>query len=465
MPEVIKEEVTAPIIGEGLFDDMTAGLDISLLDPESKEKEVETLPPVKTVSGIPLEETAIEEDFEPTDEQRTELIDKGFTEDQLKEATPEALKKLTEEDLSPDKVSFEDGELKIEDADEDFIPTDEQRTELIEKGFTKEQLDGATPEALKKLTEEDIDPEKTSFTEAGELEIEDEEQEEESGEAESAYKTIADLLHAGGSIGEVPEDFSNTSDGLHELVETEIEARKQAWIDELPETAKYLINSYKEGTPLDALIQHESTIQNYEKISTENLEGNEELQKRIISDYNTRLGWDESEKAADINESVNSEDEDALGKKAKNRLSKLIKLEKTERDQLVTQKADELKQRSDDRIEQIAGLKKTLKNTAEIIPGIKLTDGDRNVLFNGITKFDREGKNAYARYREQNPEHDLVSAYTALILKGDYAKLNKAAINKATKKIKSKLGKPAKEKEEKAVDTDVMKKALANQIF
>jgi len=431
MPEPIKEEVSIDAEGTGLIDNLISGLDISLLDSEDKDSKGKGADS-KIVSEIPLE---------------------------------------LEDDKEDKEGSGVEAEAKEGEQEEEFKPTDEQKTALIDKGFTEEQLDEASPEALKKLTEEDLDPEKVSFTSDGELEIkkddeeEEQEQEEEEQETESAYKTIAELLHASGAIGEVPEDFGNTSDDLHALVEEEIEARKQAWIDELPETAKYLINSYKEGAPLNELIRHEATIQNYEQIAAENLEGNEELQKRIITDYNTRLGWDESEKAADIAESLESEREDALEKKAKNRLAKLVKMEKDDRDRLVSEKTKEQEKRVEEYKSKVDGLKKTLRDTAEIIPGIKLTDGDRRTMFNGITKFDREGKNDYTKYREKNPDHDLLSAYLGLVLKGDLSKLDKAAITKATKKIKSKLGGSTKSKETKAVDVSVMKKALETQKF
>lgn len=279
---------------------------------------------------------------------------------------------------------------------------------------------------------------------------------------EAPFKAIAELLHSTGSIESIPDDFDNTESGLHQLYEAEVEARVQAYINNLPETAKYLINTYKEGTPLDTLLQHESIIQNYSNITSENLEDNEELQKQVLRSYHKRIGTSETHIADEINEAVEAE---TLSKKATRHLKDLISYEKADRDDLVATSAQEKQLKEEKYDKQVSNLHNTLKEIDEIIPGVKLTEGDKRTIFNGITIFDRNHKNAYMRFRDSNPSFDISSVYIALVKGGKMGVGDKAAVTKAARKLKSELGKSTKEKETPAIDTKIIKNFIAGQKF
>ena len=181
------------------------------------------------------------------------------------------------------------------------------------------------------------------------------------------------------------------------------------------------------------------------------------LQKTVITDYLTSQAWTKEEIAEELEE---VETAGNLESKSKRYLNKLIQDQKLEREELKAQSQEAQRNTIEKYKTQVEGLKKTLKDKTEIIPGIKLSDKERKIMFDGVTKFDGSNKNAYMRFREKNPDMDLVSVYLALVLNNDFSKLDKAALTKATKKIKEGLDEGKKTETLAGVDISVIKNAL-----
>ena len=111
-------------------------------------------------------------------------------------------------------------------------------------------------------------------------------------------------------------------------------------------------------------------------------------------------------------------------------------------------------------------LKTHITKKEEIIPGFKLNPKEKDLLYSGITKLDRNGKNEIMRAREKDPEFDLKIAYLATVLKWDFSAFERQSTTKSTRKladaIKStkKTGSRPSRGTSNTVNFDTMRKSL-----
>jgi hypothetical protein len=299
-----------------------------------------------------------------------------------------------------------------------------------------------------------------------------------------------ELDHDGGILdedneGEEPSILSTFTDmGLIDLNEEELdsdEERDLEWFaskalqkvnkgieegveeykDSLPEAIKALLDDYEEGVPIGAMLQGEKEVFDVASISEEKLEGSESLQKRMIAELLTLQG----ESREDIEDRLTDyEDSGLLEKYAKRSQGKLVNFKAHQKQESIkAAKAQEIERRETYNT-WLTDLKTDIDKRDEIIPGVILNDKQKKELYNGITKQDRNGKNAVAKYREANPDFDLQVAYLATVLKGDFSALEAAANTKATKKLKNQASSGGgssiskKRSSLKGVDLNIMKK-------
>jgi hypothetical protein len=268
---------------------------------------------------------------------------------------------------------------------------------------------------------------------------------------------------------ETTRDLEWFASKAQEKINSGVEEAVETYKESLPEEVKYLLDNYDAGVSITDLIKADTAIMEYSTIDTEKLEDNTSLQKKLLSDHFALQG----ETPEDIVELV--EDAEAAGlleKQSKRALSKLTKHQKIQKDNLVKrQKEAEVENRNKYNT-MLKTLKTSIDDKEEIIPGIELNDKQRKELFNGITKFDKEGKNEVMRVREANPDFDLVVAYLATSLnkggKIDWDKLTTVATTKATKGLKDQALKGDKRASGKrggslkGLDVNIMRNALKN---
>jgi len=215
----------------------------------------------------------------------------------------------------------------------------------------------------------------------------------------------------------------------------EIETGIEDYKESLPAEIKSLLDNYDDGVPLGALLQAEKEAYNYDSITDDSLDGNEDLQKKLIAENLFRQG--ESEE--DIKDMlVDYEDSGLLEKQAARALTKIRKHETFKKEQLVKAEKEKAIQDREQYNEWLGTLKEDINKRDEIIPGLELNEKQKKELYNGITKLDKNGENAIVRYRRENPDFDLQVAYLATIMKGDFSSLVAAAETKATRNLKEK---------------------------
>jgi len=193
------------------------------------------------------------------------------------------------------------------------------------------------------------------------------------------YKTLSEFLKEEGIVDEVFEDKDSLFNYFKSVAENEI----KEWRSNLPQEITTIIENYEQGVPFDELLNITSNQIRLDSIDEEVLSDNLELQKNLVRNYYLSKGFNESKIEKMISKSLEL---DELEEEATEALSELKELE--------AERLEELKERTKQEQEEqrlayeqtINNLNNTIKETKEIIPGIKLDDKAKKDLFNMITK-------------------------------------------------------------------------------
>ena len=155
-----------------------------------------------------------------------------------------------------------------------------------------------------------------------------------------------------------------------------------------------------------------------------------------------------------------------LLEEAEEALSTLQDVQKQHKEQMIQQQKQEKEQRIEAHKNWLSDLKTHITKKEEILPGFKLNPKDKDLLYNGITKLDRNGKNEIMRMREKDPEFDLKIAYLATVLKWDFSAFERQSTTKSTRKLADaikgtrKTGSRPSRGTSNNVDFDTMRKSL-----
>tara|TARA_R100000951_G_scaffold66458_2_gene56206 strand:+ start:7349 stop:8503 length:1155 start_codon:yes stop_codon:yes gene_type:complete len=340
-------------------------------------------------------------------------------------------------------------QLKIQEIDE--VPEDKKEEE--------EPKAEETPQEEKVVENEPAATEEENKEEP----VSEEEAESDTEEEVSALRVFAEMQRDKGIIDFKDDEFEADEEWLLSKVSETVETKVQDYKDSMPEEIKYLLDNYEAGVPLNNLLNMQSKEQVYESITVENLEKNESLQKSVVRDLLLKSGWSEER----VNKKVQRyEDTGVLFEEAEEALSSLVEAQKQEKEMYVQQQKQEQEQRIQAHEKWLVDLKDHIGTKEEILPGFKLSVKDKDNLYKGITKLDRQGKNEIMRLREQDPEFDLKIAYLATVLKWDFSAFERQSTTKSTRKlaaaIKStkKTGSRPSRGTSNNVDFDTMRKSL-----
>ena len=342
-------------------------------------------------------------------------------------------------------------QLKIQEVDE--IPEEKKEEEEQPKAEEEAPKEEKVVEDEPAATEEENKEEPVS----------EEEAESDTEEEVSALRVFAEMQRDKGIIDFKDDEFEADEEWLLSKVSETVETKVQDYKDSMPEEIKYLLDNYEAGVPLTNLLNMQSKEQVYESITVENLEKNESLQKSVVRDLLLKSGWSEER----VNKKVQRyEDTGVLFEEAEEALSSLVEAQKQEKEMYVQQQKQEQQQRIQAHEKWLVDLKDHIGNKEEILPGFKLSPRDKDNLYKGITKLDRQGKNEIMRLREQDPEFDLKIAYLATVLKWDFSAFERQSTTKSTRKlaaaIKStkKTGSRPSRGTSNTVNFDTMRKSL-----
>jgi hypothetical protein len=343
-----------------------------------------------------------------------------------------------------EEPSIFEPQLKIQEVDE--IPEAKEKVEpQVEESDVKD-------EDVESKTEDQEEP--VSET-TKEVEAEEEDQ--------NAFRVFAEMQREKGLIDYNDEEFEENDEWLLDKVSETVNSKVEEYKDSMPEEIKYLLDNYEAGVPLSNLLDMQSQEQAYESITVEALEKNSNLQKNVVKDLLLKSGWSEER----VNKKIQRyEDTGVLFEEAEEALSSLVEVQKQQKEQYVEQQKQEQEQRIQAHEQWLTDLKGHISKKEEIIPGFNLNPKDKDALYKGITKLDKQGKNEIMRLREKDPEFDLKIAYLATVLKWDFSAFERQSTTKSTRKladvIKStkKTGSRPSRGTSNNVDFDTMRKSL-----
>ena len=359
---------------------------------------------------------------------------------------PKAEEKQTEtageETKTEEEPSIFNPELKIQEVDE--LPEtkeEEVQTDELEAANTEQEKTEDVPESVESGQEEETSEENE----------------------ESVLKVFAEIQRDTGLISYKDDEFEDSEDWLLAKVQDTINSKVEEYKESMPEEIKYLLENHEAGVNIYDLVQSDSKQQTYDSIDKEKLADSESMQKRLVKDLLTINGFSQ----AQIDKKVaRYEDAGVLLEEAEEALSTLQDVQKQQKAQMIEQQKQEKQQRIEAHKTWLSDLKTHITKKEEILPGFQLNPKDKDLLYNGITKLDRNGKNEIMRMREKDPEFDLKIAYLATVLKWDFSAFERQSTTKSTRKladvIKStkKTGSRPSRGTSNTVNFDTMRKSL-----
>jgi hypothetical protein len=256
----------------------------------------------------------------------------------------------------------------------------------------------------------------------------------------SALRVFAEMQREKGIIDYSDEEFEDSDEFILSKVQEKIEKDVQSGIDEYKNSftpeARDLIEAIEAGIPLESLVEKNSTISAYENINDSDIDDNESLQKNLIRNLYFLKGYS----AELIDKKIQRwDDSGLLADEAKDARIELLDYAKKEKEEAKKQQIIAQKERAEKFESWKNGIKTYLEKTEEIIPGFKISPRQKEIIQNGLTKFDKEGKNDFQKMMEKDPNFNTKVAYIALALNWDFSGFDKRAATKVAKGLKDAL--------------------------
>lgn len=328
------------------------------------------------------------------------------------EKKEEQVKAEGEETKTEDDPGIFNPELKIQEVDE--LPEIEETPVKVGE---KEEDEPEGP-----VTEENTEASVSEESETSET--------EETGE--SVLKVFAEIQRDTGLIDFKDDDFEDSEEWLLSKVQETINTKVDEYKQSMPEEIKYLLENHEAGVNIYDLLQSDSKQQTYDSIDKDKLTDSESMQRKLVKDLLAVNGFSQ----AQIDRKVaRYEDAGVLLEEAEEALSTLQDVQKQQKEHMIQQQKQEKEQRVEAHKTWLSDLKTHITKKEEILPGFNLNPKDKDLLYNGITKLDRNGKNEIMRMREKDPEFDLKIAYLATVLKWDFSAFERQSTTKSTRKL------------------------------
>jgi len=333
-------------------------------------------------------------------------------------------------------------ELPMED------PTEVPETAVVEKEEPKEEKDEEGKEDSEK---EDLE---SGIDAAPEAEEEEE---------VNAFKMFVEMQRENGIIDFEDGEFEDSDEWLMGKVKGSVSKGVEEYKDTMPLEVKYLLDNYEEGVPLKELLNMQHQEQMFDSITPDQLKTNESLQKNLVREFLTRSGWSDDKVQKKIQR---YEDTGVLMEEADEALSSLVEGQKAQKEQYVVEQKKVQQDKVQAHEKWLVDLKEHIGEKEEIIPGFTMSPKEKEAVYKGITKLDRDGKNEIMRAREVDPEFDLKIAYLATVLKWDFSAFERQSTTKATKKLSDsikntkKAGSRPSRGNSKSVDFGTMRKSI-----
>lgn len=329
-------------------------------------------------------------------------------------------------------IPVEVKEEKLEEQEEDEIISTPNPENLKTAGKVDKVINNKVGEEPDE-TENSEEKEEESTEEVEEESEENEEDNQE--EEEQQYIPILNHFNSKGIL-DIPEEIEDTEEGFEKTIEYTVNNRVKTGIENelsiLGDKGKEFLEFVKSGGKPEDYIEMYFNPVSWENFTPEN----EEDYKYIIKQSLINLEDYTAEEADEVIEDF--EKTESIEKHGKKHLSKLQKLEITEKENRVKTQIEANKKILKQREEAYNSFKENLLKKEEI-SGFKLTPKDRSDLLDYMTKVDKKtGKTAYQSAIETKEDSNMLYAYIAM--KGfNLEKLEKQVKTKVVSNLANKL--------------------------
>lgn len=339
----------------------------------------------------------------------------------------------------------------------------------------EEEEEEETEEEETEEEEKPTKPLKKTKKQSAEIEEEEEEEDESPVNTEgdqSALRIWANLQREKGLIDFEDDEYEDNEEFLLTKVQEKIDKSIDEGIEEyknsLTPEGKEILEAIESGMPLDSLIERNSEIANYENIKERDILENESLQKTLIRNLYTLKGY--SKELVD-KKLQRFEDSGLLADEALDAKEELLEYSKHKKEE---EKNMQIKQQKE-RVEKFENWKKETKTfldtNSELVPGFKVSPKQKEIIYKGLTEFDKDGKNAFQKAIDNDPHFNMKVAYMALALNWDFSSFDKQAATKVARGLKDSLrdqdkmagGVGSMQHTKSNIDLGIMKKALKQQ--
>jgi len=350
----------------------------------------------------------------------------------------------------------DDGMIEIPDG-ASAQPAEETQVEAPKKGEKKtvtEDFDDVTFEIPDTTAKEEPAEEKTSVEKVDKTDIKDQSDppSKQGSFSSTAFRSFANALNEEGIISSFTDDdydslvkeTGSEAEALIELNRRTIEAEIEAYKEESEAEYKAFLEARDAGVNLNDWAVVQDNKKRFSKITDEDLDTNEKLQKQLITEDLKRRKFED----ADILDTIESyEDTNKLASMSKKALKNLAKAEDEKEEALKTSAIENEKQAAKAAKQQVDDLKKEITKVDEIIPGLKLNKQVKDKILQNITtpvKTLDDGRqlNAVMVKRADDPiKYAILEAYFVEqgFFDGKFDKFVAKAKTDAVKELESKI--------------------------
>ena len=351
----------------------------------------------------------------------------------------------------------DDGLIEIPDGNS-TQPVEEstEAPKKVEKKQQTEEFDDITfeiPDVVKteeKPTEEKTPVEKVDKTDDNKKS--EDSKSNKDGSSSSPFLSFATALSEEGILASfTPEEYEqivketgSEAEALIELNKRTIQAEIDSYKEESEAEYKAFLEARDAGVNLNDWAVVQDNKKRFSKITEEDLDTNEKLQKQLITEDLKRRKFED----ADILDTIESyEDTNKLASMSKKALKNLTKAEEEKEEALKTSAIENEKQAAKAAKQQVEDLKKEITKVDEIIPGLKLNKQVKDKILQNImtpvkTLDDGRQLNAVMLKRADDPiKYAILEAYFVEqgFFDGKFDKFVAKAKTNAVKDLESKI--------------------------
>lgn len=263
-----------------------------------------------------------------------------------------------------------------------------------------------------------------------------------SSSSQSALPSLALVLQEAGVFSSLTKEDLKDVQSVEDIVKAVEKQIKANELADLSDEDKEYIEARRNGVSHTEFIQNKSNSEQYEKISDELIEKNEQLQFELIRRSFLIKGIDEKTASKLATKSI--EDEEAIDEAIEAR-DTLIEYENN----LLQEKVTKAKEKAEASISaektKFESLKSKINENSEILPGVKVNSQTKDKIFNSMTtpvkSKDNKLQNEVMDLYSSDAEYKMKIHALHILTKGftDFSKFKNEAKSTAVKDLEEKL--------------------------